>query len=197
MIEALVKTGSAKEVPDGGVRGNAQKPAAHDLVEVAAEQFIVRHIRATMRPSWAHEAERMVRKEIIGPWKGRRLSEIGKTEIHTLLDAIEDRPAPVLAEKVFKTLRRFYSWAIERGVVDASPCVNIKRARAEKSRPAAKGWAFLFVNLGPTHSADFAEPGASQNEQPEHERQVAGSNPAGVARYYKELARDDFVLGSE
>ena len=194
MIEALVKTGFTKEVPDGSVRGlyfrpstrsfqlrypfqgrrenepcgywpdvslalarkiaaqkraliaqgrnpaaerraaKTQKPAAHDLVEIAAEQFIARHIRATMRPSWAHEAERMVHKADHGPWAGRRLSEIGGPDIHALLDAISDRPAPVLAEKVFKTLRRFYGWAIDRGVVDASPCVNIKRMRAEKSR---------------------------------------------------------------
>src|SRR5262249_38491321 len=53
----------------------ASVSAVHDLVENVGEQFIIRHIRATMRPSWAHEAERMVRKEIIVPWKGRKLSE--------------------------------------------------------------------------------------------------------------------------
>jgi integrase len=87
-----------------------------------------------MRPSWAHQAERMVRKEIIGPWKGRRLSEIGKPDIHDLLDAIADRPAPVLAGKVFKTLRRLCGWAVDRGLIGQSPCEGIKRTSAERSR---------------------------------------------------------------
>src|SRR5262249_10261715 len=31
-------------------------PPGPDLVEKVGEQFIARHIRATLRPSWAHEA---------------------------------------------------------------------------------------------------------------------------------------------
>jgi integrase len=112
----------------------AKEPSNRDLIERVGEQFILRHIRSTMRPSWAHEAERMVRKEIMGPWKGRRLSEIARPDIHDLLDAIADRPAPVLAGKVFKTLRRLCGWAVDRGLIGHSPCEGIKRANAERSR---------------------------------------------------------------
>jgi hypothetical protein len=83
----------------------AERTADHDLVETVAEQFIARHIRATMRPSWAREAERMVRKEIVGAWKGRKLSEIRKPDIHKLLDEIMDRPAPILANRVLAIFR--------------------------------------------------------------------------------------------
>lgn len=112
----------------------ARVPDGHDLVEKIGEQFIARHIRATMRPSWAREAERMVRKEIIGAWHGRRLSKIDKADIHKLLDAIVDRPAPILANRVFATLRRMCSWAVVRGVLDASPSDRVKPPTAEKSR---------------------------------------------------------------
>jgi hypothetical protein len=71
-----------------------------------------------MRPSWAHEAERIAGKEIISSMEGRRLSGIQKTDIHNLLDSIADRPAPVLADKVFKTFRRMCGWAVERGIID-------------------------------------------------------------------------------
>jgi Arm DNA-binding domain len=105
----------------------AASPEQHDLIERVGEQFILRHIRATMRPSWAHEAERMVRKEIMAPWKGRRLSEIQKPDVHNLIDAIDDRPARVVADKVFKTLRRMCGWAADRGLISRSPVEGIKR----------------------------------------------------------------------
>jgi integrase len=76
----------------------------------------------------------MVRKEIMVPWRGRRLSGITKADIHVLIDAITDRPAPVLAGKVFKTFRRLCNWALDRGLIDVSPCAGIKRKSAERSR---------------------------------------------------------------
>ena len=111
-----------------------ERAAETDRVETVAEQFIARHIRATMRPSWAREAERMVRKEIVGAWKGRRLSEIRKPDIHRLLDAIVDRPAPVLANRTLATFRRMCSWAIGRGIIEASPCDQIKAPAPERPR---------------------------------------------------------------
>jgi Arm DNA-binding domain len=109
-------------------------PVGHDLVEKVSEQFIARHIRATMRPSWAHEAERMVRKEIMTPWKGRRLSGITKADIHELLDTIVDRPAPIVANRRFATFRRMCLWAVERGLIDVSPCIGIRAPAPEQSR---------------------------------------------------------------
>jgi hypothetical protein len=112
----------------------ARAPDDCDRVEKVAEQFIVRHIRGTMRPSWAREAERMVHKEIAAAWAGRRLSEIRKADIHSLLDAVIDRPAPVLANRVFAILRKMCAWAIARGLIDTNPCAGIKPPAAEKSR---------------------------------------------------------------
>ena len=133
-LRADIVRGGDPAVEKQTAKAAVTEPRDQDLVERVGEQFILRHIRATMKASWAHEAERMVRKEIIGAWKGRRLSEIGRAEIHDLLDTIVDRPAPVLAEKVFKTFRRLCGWAIERGIIERSPCDGIKSKRAEKSR---------------------------------------------------------------
>jgi Arm DNA-binding domain len=80
-------------------------PPGPDLIEKVGEQFIARYIRATLRPSWAHEAERLMRKEIMTPWKGRRLSDIRKADIHALLDSITDR-APIVANRTHAVLRR-------------------------------------------------------------------------------------------
>jgi len=116
-------------------KAQARVPDDCDRIEKVAGQFIARHIKGTMRPSWAREAERMVRKEIVAVWAGRRLSEIRKADIHDLLDAIVDRPAPTLANRVFSIFRKMCSWAIARGLIDGqSPCTGIKPPATERSR---------------------------------------------------------------
>jgi integrase len=112
-------------------------PVGPDLIEKVGEQFIARHIRATLRPSWAHEAERLVRREIMAPWKGRRLSDIRSADIHELLDAIVDRPAPIVANRTHAVLRRMCTWARQRGIIEISPCLDIERPAPEHSRDRA------------------------------------------------------------
>ena len=68
----------------------AQRPA-DDLVDAVVEQFIRRHVRPLKS---AREAERLLRREILGPWTGRRLTEITRRDVHKLIDGVPDRPAP-------------------------------------------------------------------------------------------------------
>jgi Arm DNA-binding domain/Phage integrase central domain len=96
----------------------AARAPADDLVETAVEQFIRRHVKPLKS---AREAERLLRREIIAPWKGKRLSDITRRDVHKLLDGVLDRPAPVLANRVRTHLKRFFTWAIERDFVHASP----------------------------------------------------------------------------
>ena len=51
-----------------------------------------------------------------------------------MLDEIVDRGAPIVANRTLAVFRRLCNWAVERGVVDASPCDKIKVPAAEESR---------------------------------------------------------------
>jgi integrase len=53
--------------------------------------------------------------------------------VHELLDGIVDR-APIVANKSFAALRRMCAWAVERGIVDSSPCAGIRAPAPERSR---------------------------------------------------------------
>ena len=78
--------------------------------------------------------ERVLNREIVGRWRGRRLSEIRKAHIIDMLDEVMDRGAPVMANRLLASLRHMCAWAIERGLIDASPCAGIKAPAAEKAR---------------------------------------------------------------
>jgi integrase len=103
-----------------------------DLVENVVETFIERYAKPNTR-SW-QETARMLRKEIAGPWRGRRLSNIGKVDVHDLLDKIVDRGAPISANRILAALRRMCSWAVERDLIKTSPCDGIKAPSAIVSR---------------------------------------------------------------
>ena len=44
------------------------------------------------------ETQRLLRKDVIAAWQGRRLSEIGRADVHRMLDKMVDRGAAVTRE---------------------------------------------------------------------------------------------------
>jgi integrase len=108
------------------------KRAHLDVVERVIDQFIERHARANTR-DW-RETERLLKKDVLPAWAGRRLSEIGRAEVHDLIDAIVDRGAAVTANRTFAQLRKMSNWAVERGLIDKSPCDGLRPPTIETSR---------------------------------------------------------------
>ncbi len=103
-----------------------------DLVERVVEQFIERHAKPKTR-GW-RETELMLRREIVGQWKGRRLSQITRAQVHKMLDKIVDRGAPVQANRVFAEFRNMCRWAISRGIIERSPCEGVTAPSVETRR---------------------------------------------------------------
>jgi integrase len=112
----------------------ARKPADHDLVENVVTRFVERYAKTNTREASWRETERLLKKEIAGPWKSRRLSQITRADVHEILDTIVDRGSPILANRTLAALRRMCAWAVERGIIDASPCEKVKAPAPERSR---------------------------------------------------------------
>jgi integrase len=120
----------AKQAARQSARAEAEP--VRDLVEDVVSLFIERHAKAKTR-SWA-ETERMLKKDVVGPWSGRRLSAIGRADVHELLDGIVDRGAPIAANRILAALRRLCSWSVERGIIQSSPCDGVKAPSAIRTR---------------------------------------------------------------
>ncbi len=114
----------------------AQKAASStaDRVETVAASFIEKYVKRNVGESWAREAERLLTKEINPRLGSKRLGEVKKSDIHDLLDEIVDRGAPIVANRTLAVFRRLCNWAVERGIIDTSPCDKIKAPAAEESR---------------------------------------------------------------
>ncbi|ATQ66883.1 MULTISPECIES: tyrosine-type recombinase/integrase [Methylosinus] len=111
----------------------AARPA-HDLIENVCVSYIDRQAKPNTREASWREVERILNKEIVPAWRGRRLGDITRGDIHELLDKIKDRPAPILANRTLAAFRRVCNWAIGRGIIEASPCDRVKAPVAETSR---------------------------------------------------------------
>ena len=109
-------------------------PTGLDLIETVTSRFVAQHAKRKLKPATASEIERLLEKEVVAPWRGRRLSQIGRADIHDLLDGIVARGSPVTANRTLAWLRRMCAWAIERGLIEVSPCAGIRTPAAETSR---------------------------------------------------------------
>ena len=113
-----------------------------DNIEMVVDTFVTRYARAHHK-MWK-ETERLLKKHVVGTekepvWRGRRLSEIGRADVHDLLDGIidkgtENRPNRILANRVLSHLHRLCDWAVERGIITTSPVEKMKPPAAETSR---------------------------------------------------------------
>ena len=114
-------------------RIKARTPADLDLIEKVVDQFLKRHV-PHLAPATQRQVTRIMVKEIVPAWRGRKLSSITKAEAHHLLDAISDRGSPVSANRTLDWLKVMANWAAGRGLIETSPFAGITSPEPEVSR---------------------------------------------------------------
>lgn len=112
------------------------------------KDFTERHLR--QRRKHPEYAERILQKEL-ADWAHRDARTIKPREVIELLDAIVDRPAPVMANRVAGLLSQLFRYGIHRQVVESSPVQLLFRpGGTERPRQRALDdgeLAALLVNL--------------------------------------------------
>jgi site-specific recombinase XerC len=89
-----------------------------DLLEAFIDQ------RLSQNRSGA-EIARLLRREIRKDWAGRSIHEIGKRDVVEVISAIEQRGAPIAANKTLKSIKTFMQWCVGRAVLDQSPAEGV------------------------------------------------------------------------
>ena len=133
---------------------DAKKAAAEairdqrDLFEIVAREFIERHAMKNNRKTTWRETARIlgfrasleqptalvsVGSDVMGAWAGRKIQEITKRDVVTLLDTVRDR-APVMANRNLAAIRKLFNWCLARDIIQVSPCTLIEPPAPERSR---------------------------------------------------------------
>jgi integrase len=103
-----------------------------DSVRQAAKEWL-EDVKSEMR-TW-REAQRILEKDVLPGWDRKLIKEIGPRDVKKLHKAISDRGAPIGANRAFETLRNWFNWCVDEGILDASPVKDInykKRLRNEE-----------------------------------------------------------------
>jgi integrase len=109
-----------------------RRHGAATLFENVIAEFVERHCKPRNR-GWQRQ-ERDLRREFLPYWRGKPLSSIGRIDIIEALDRIADRTSPRRANRYLALLKKLFSWAAERGYVEASPAAVVKPPGREVSR---------------------------------------------------------------
>lgn len=139
----------------------AEKVDSRHAMTIAglAEVFLNSKEAQEWRPSTRVEFERIVRREIVRALGGRRPNDVKRADVRAFTEGVAER-APVMGNRCFEVLRRLYTWALSRDLVETNPCMGIAKPTAEKARDRVLTadelravWAALDSGLHAPHAA--------------------------------------------
>jgi integrase len=102
-----------------------------DRVEDLLETFIAQRLSQNRSGG---EIARLLRREMGKSWTGKSIHEISKRDVVEVISGIEQRGAPVAANKTLKSLKTFLRWCVGRAVLDQSPAEGIPLPAKEVAR---------------------------------------------------------------
>ena len=109
----------------------ARRRIVTDRVEDLLEAFIEQRLSQNRSGS---EIARLLRREISKPWAGRSIHDISKRDVVEVVSGIEERGAPIAANKALKATKTFLRWCVGRAVLDQSPAEGVPLPSKEVAR---------------------------------------------------------------
>jgi integrase len=107
----------------------AKASLATDIVEHVIDDFIRRYVQ---HKRTAYEIERILRLDVVPRWRGRRIGDITRRDVIALVDAIEERGAPVMACRTLDAVKSMFGWCVSKDIVSISPCAGISAGRSHQ-----------------------------------------------------------------
>ena len=99
-------------------------------------QLVNEYIEKWAKPrkrTWEEDA-RMLSKDVIPHLGKRKAKDIKRRDIVLLIDEIVDRNSPITANRTLRIIKKMFSFAVKRGVLEASPCMEIDPPAKENQR---------------------------------------------------------------
>jgi len=138
--QALIRVAKGEDpAADKAVAAAAAKAEKEAEAIAIKDKFInvadlFRHRYMEPKNRSASESSRILAKVVVPVWGERSIHEISRRDVIELLDSIVDRGSPIMANRVLALVRKLFNWAIERGIIEASPVAGIKAPGKEESR---------------------------------------------------------------
>lgn len=136
---SLADARDAAEKAVHAVQHENKDPAAEKKAGRRAETFkelvddyIERHAKVKKR-SW-HKDKLILDKDALPLLGKRKAKDIARRDIIEMLDAIVKRGAPIQANRTLEIVRKVFNWAIEKDILENTPCYMVKKPSDENQR---------------------------------------------------------------
>lgn len=118
---------------DPGAEKISERKAVQDAETVSnlIDEYLKRH---APKKRTGDQDKRTLEVEIRPVWGERKAKDITRRDIVLLLDDIVDRGAGVMANRTLALVRKLFAFSVERGILNGSPAVEIKKSFEEVSR---------------------------------------------------------------
>jgi integrase len=112
------------------------REAAPDIgsIDALVRDYLAQHVAKNCARGTYYTNERILRVDVLKPWRGRTLDSITKRDAIALVDRIAERGAPVHSNRVLSQLRAMFNWAVSKDRVAASPITGVEDPTREKAR---------------------------------------------------------------
>lgn len=119
--------------PQAEKKKRKQVPDPKTFKEIS-EEFKDKYL-PTLKKKTREEYTRIIDVELVPKLGKYPIKEITRSQIISLLDskAYGKKPAPVMANRIRARLSKIYSFAINRGLVEANPVTNISKYKKTKT----------------------------------------------------------------
>lgn len=106
-----------------------------DTVSELLDLFIEKHPRPDA--AWTRECNRIFKKDV-SPLIGRiKLPHLKRAHVRQVIEAVRSRGVTVAVNRTLAALRRAFSWAVSKDMLDINPALNLATDIEEKSRDRA------------------------------------------------------------
>ena len=117
---------------DPGAAKADRRASRVDAFESVVANFIERYAKPNNR-SWAVTAA-LFNRHVLPRWGDLDINTIRKRDVVELLDAVHDDRGPYAANRTLAAIRKLFNWAVERDIIDGSPCAGVKAPGKERQR---------------------------------------------------------------
>lgn len=131
---ALGKAGTIK----GGRRGHPaeerRRLRAAESIDDLAELYLKHHAGVRKKEKSRLEDEKMLRRDVLPAWDGRKAAEIRRPDVIALLDEVVARGAGVKANRLRALLSKMFNFAIARALLENNPVAGVPKQVEERPR---------------------------------------------------------------
>jgi integrase len=125
-------------VRKGGDPVDQQKIVAgreRDTVEYIVDQFMEKYLKQKKRSqSYTVATRRLFDNHVLPRWRARDIKSITRRDVIDLLDKLVEHKKPVAANRTLAAVRKLFNWALQRGIVDATPVALVEMPGEETRR---------------------------------------------------------------